>query len=126
MVYTYDFGDNWEHSFTVEGRAKVTEHFVRLSGTGHAVGENVGSYQGWNELKAAYRTQQPTEDQRDRRQWYETRTRNGDPQGLAGERVNVWDIDQVNRDLVDMVDRFDRMAEQGEREEEQFKAQYGI
>jgi hypothetical protein len=104
----------------------VTEHFVCLSGTGHPVAEDVGGYQGWNDLKAAYRARQPTEDQRDRRRWYETHTRNGDPEDLAGDRVNVWDIEQVNRDLVDMLDRFDRMTKQGEREEEQLKARFGM
>jgi hypothetical protein len=112
LVYTYDFGDNWEHTLTIEGRGDFTDHFVCLSGTGHPVAEDVGGVQGWEDLKAAYRAAQPTTEQRERREWFEKRARNADPRGLAGDRVNVWDMAQVNRDLVDMLDRFDRMAEQ--------------
>ncbi|KAH6842230.1 plasmid pRiA4b ORF-3-like protein-domain-containing protein [Chaetomium sp. MPI-CAGE-AT-0009] len=126
LVYTYDFGDNWEHYFTVEGRGEFTDHFVCLSGTGHPVGEDVGGFEGWNDLKAAYRAQQPTEDQRDRRKWYETRTRNGDPKGLAGDRVHAWDMARVNRDLVDMLDRFERMGEQAAREKDQLRDRLGL
>ncbi|KAK3291459.1 MM3350-like domain-containing protein [Chaetomium fimeti] len=126
LVYTYDFGDNWEHYFTVEGRGEFTDHFVCLSGTGHPVGEDVGGNKGWNDLKAAYLAERPTEDQRDSRKWYETRTRNGDPKGLAGDRVNVWDMAQVNRDLVDMLDRFERMADQAASERDMLRDRLGV
>ncbi|KAK3311014.1 MM3350-like domain-containing protein, partial [Chaetomium strumarium] len=86
VIYMYDFGDNWEHNLSVEGRADPTDRFVCLSGTGHAVAEDVGSVDGWRELKDAYCTSHPTKEQRERRQWYERTASNGDPEGLAGDR----------------------------------------
>lgn len=67
--------------------------------------------QGWEELKAAYCAQQPTEAQRERRAWYENKASNGDPNGLAGDRVSGWDMDQVNRDLADLFGWFERLAD---------------
>ncbi|KAG7286825.1 hypothetical protein NEMBOFW57_009142 [Staphylotrichum longicolle] len=98
-IYTNDFGDNWEHHITVEGRAEPTDDFVCLSGTGHPVAEDVGGCHGWNELKDAYRTQQPSREQREKREWFEKEAVNGDPEGLAGDRVNAWDMNQVNQRL---------------------------
>ncbi|KAK4233289.1 plasmid p 4b orf-3 family protein [Achaetomium macrosporum] len=99
VIYMYDFGDKWEHYLTVEGRADVTDRFVCLSGTGHPVAEDVGSVNGWKELKEAYRTSRPSQEQRDRRKWYENMASNGDPEGLAGDRINFWDMERVNRHL---------------------------
>jgi hypothetical protein len=56
MVYVYDFGDNWEHYFEVKGREQATNRFRVVSGEGHGVAEDVGSWTGWNKLKEAYRT----------------------------------------------------------------------
>jgi len=102
-------GDNWEHRITVEGRAEATDHFICLSGTGHPVAEDVGGVRGWKVLKEAYRTQQPTEEQRERREWYEEAI-NFDPRGLAGDRVNAWDMDEVNQRLRAVFDMYARAA----------------
>ena len=87
IVYTYDFGDNWKHTLTVERRGDFTDHFVCLAGTGHPVVEDVSGVEGWKDLKAAYRAAQPTQEQRERREWFEKRARNVDPRGLAGDRA---------------------------------------
>ncbi|KAK4038403.1 plasmid p 4b orf-3 family protein [Parachaetomium inaequale] len=123
IVYTYHFGDNWEHTLTVEGHGDFTDHFVCLSWTGHPVAKDVGGVQGWKDLKAAYRTAQPTTEQRERREWFEKRARNADPRGLADDRVNAWDMAQVNRNLVDISDRFDRLAEQVASEKDKLREQ---
>ncbi|KAM4067326.1 plasmid pRiA4b ORF-3-like protein [Hirsutella rhossiliensis] len=113
IVYTYDFGDNWEHYFTVLGRADSTDDFVCLDGSGHYVAEDSRGVNGWEDLKAAYRAQNPTKEQRERRQWFESMASNPDPRGLAGDRVNAWDRDQINRDLETdiMFKRFEAMGD---------------
>ena len=63
-MYVYDFGDNWEHFMTVKGRADPADVFVCLSGTSHPATEDVGSYNGWNDLKAAYHAARPIKKQR--------------------------------------------------------------
>lgn len=99
IVYTYDFGDNWEHQLTILGRADATADFVCLDGSGHYVAEDSRGVKGWEDLKAAYRTQSPTKEQRERRQWFEREASNPDPRGLAGDRVNAWDRAEINRRL---------------------------
>ncbi|KAK4096805.1 hypothetical protein N658DRAFT_527479 [Parathielavia hyrcaniae] len=86
VVYTYDFGDDWEHRITFEGRADPTTYYACLSGTGHPVAEDVGGVNGWEALKAAYRTAQPDKEQREKREWFEKDARNTDPAGLTGYR----------------------------------------
>lgn len=93
VVYTYDFGDNREHDSLLEGRADATGDFVCLSGTGHSVTEDCHGIRGWGELKAAYGTPQPSNEQREQRAWFEGQAGNGDPNGLAGDRVHVWDME---------------------------------
>ncbi|EFX04803.1 hypothetical protein CMQ_1731 [Grosmannia clavigera kw1407] len=100
IVYTYDFGDNWEHYLTVTGRADPTDDFVCLGGSGHGVAEDVGSFRGWEQLKENYRTTNPSKEQRERRSWYESMSSNSDPSGLSGDRVHYWDCDRVNRLLM--------------------------
>jgi len=114
LVYTYDFGDNWEHFFTVKGRAPASFSFECLGGSGHYVAEDVGSWREWEALKQAYRAAQPTKEQREKREWFEAQATNSDPRGLAGDRVNFFDKDQTNRDLDDMLDRFERMGEEAD------------
>ncbi|PHH91991.1 hypothetical protein CDD83_9438 [Cordyceps sp. RAO-2017] len=113
ILYTYDFGDNWEHHLTVMGRANPTTSFVCLDGSGHGVAEDCAGVNGWQELKAAYRAKKPSEKQLERRRWLETQASNADPRGLAGDRVHAWDRDKVNRDLDSekMFDRFERMGD---------------
>ncbi|KAI0473506.1 MM3350-like domain-containing protein [Xylariaceae sp. FL0804] len=107
IIYTYDFGDNWEHHLTVTGRADASDAdpataaglFACLDGTGHPVAEDVGGTRGWEDLKEAYRAARPTEDQRERREWFEVQASNADPRGLAGGRASEWDRDGVERKL---------------------------
>ncbi|KAM4063184.1 plasmid pRiA4b ORF-3-like protein [Hirsutella rhossiliensis] len=106
IVYTYDFGDNWEHHLTILGRADPTPDVICLDGSGHYVAEDSGGARGWEDVKAAYRNQSPTKEQRERRQWFERQASNPDPRGLAGDRVNAWDRANINRDL-----RMDKMFE---------------
>ncbi|KAK3682931.1 hypothetical protein B0T22DRAFT_386637, partial [Podospora appendiculata] len=122
LVYTYDFGDNWEYYMTVIGRAAPTPDFVCLSGSGHPVAEDASSHRGWEEVKAAYRAAKPTSEQQERREWFESMVANADPLGLAGDRVNFWDPKQVNKDLVTMVERFEKMADESQRVQDQISA----
>ncbi|KAI2616514.1 MM3350-like domain-containing protein [Hypoxylon sp. NC1633] len=116
MIYTYDFGDNWEHHATFLGRTPATSDFSCLDGSGHGVAEDVGSAQGWTSLKAAYRAARPSNEQSMRRTWFERLCANPDPLGLAGDRVLVWDRDAVNATLVfdTMFARFERMADEAD------------
>ncbi|KAK4165552.1 hypothetical protein QBC43DRAFT_208158 [Cladorrhinum sp. PSN259] len=124
MIYTYGFGDNWEHVMTIEGRGtKPTRDFVCLSGEGHGVAEDVGSAAGWEALKKAYRAAKPTEEQKEKMAWYESEASNGDVKGLAGERVNFFDLEKVNKMLVSetMFERFERMADEKIADEERLR-----
>ncbi|ROW04441.1 hypothetical protein VMCG_05090 [Cytospora schulzeri] len=117
LVYTYDFGDNWEHFLTVEGRCDRTRDFQVLSGTGHYVAEDVGSIPGWENLKAAYQARNPTSEQKERRGWFENMSSNGNQRGLAGDRVNLFENkDEINRNLryENICDYFERHADEHE------------
>ncbi|KAK1831957.1 MM3350-like domain-containing protein [Podospora conica] len=98
-VYTYDFGDNWEHYMTVVGREPATwvDEFHCLAGEGHWVAEDVGGIKGWNKLKEAYAAANPTQEQRDKIKWYENDCPNSDPKGLRGDRVNFFDLGYIDR-----------------------------
>ncbi len=97
---------------TVEGRAACTDDFSCLSGTGHPVAEDVGGVHGWEKLMAAYRTQRPDKEQREKREWFENDASNSDSRGLAGGRVNEWDMGKVNRELADLLPKLERIANQ--------------
>ncbi|KAF2277908.1 uncharacterized protein EI97DRAFT_488020 [Westerdykella ornata] len=99
IEYTYDFGDNWVHVVTLEGRAPPTERIVCLSGTGHGVAEDIGSDQGWENLKKAYRTANPDKEQRFARRMYETKCINGDKRGLGDGREYEFKLEEVNAAL---------------------------
>ena len=99
MAYVYDFGDHWQHWINIKARAKPTTHFECLAGSGHAVAEDVGATPGWEELKEAYRAKKPTKEQKERRRWYENDCSNGDWQGLGGNRLNIWNKDDINKYL---------------------------
>ncbi len=98
LVYTYDFGDRWEHLLTITRRTDATSKFKCLNGTGHGVAEDVVQ-DGWAELKQAYRAEKPTTKQREKMQWYEQQASNGDPQGVGNGREHVFDKQAVDRKL---------------------------
>jgi hypothetical protein len=93
--YNYDFGDNWTHEITVERRSPGTKIIQCLDGSGHGVAEDV-NYEGWGELKEAYRTSKPNKKQREKREWFERVASNANRLGLGGGREHFWDKDQIN------------------------------
>lgn len=99
MDYTYDFGDNWVHTITLVGRAPFTPNITCVSGTGHGVAENIGSVEGWEDLKNAYRTTSPDDEQKFAREMYETFCLNGDMDGLGGGREYEFKAEDVNAEL---------------------------
>ena len=98
LVYTYDFGDRWEHLLTVTGREPASTKFRCSEGVGHPVAEDV-KQDGWADLKAAYRAQRPNKEQREQMQWFERQASNGDPRGLKNGREHEWDQEAVNARL---------------------------
>ncbi|KAE9971120.1 hypothetical protein BLS_002770 [Venturia inaequalis] len=95
MEYHYDFGDGWNHEITLKGREKATDRFTCLEGTGHGVAEDVKK-DGWEELKEAYRTNRPNQEQKEKRHWYEYQSSNGNPAGLGGGKEFEWDKSAVD------------------------------
>ena len=64
LQYEYDFGDGWEHSITLIGRAPSTNNwFTCADGEGHVPSEDVGGPHGWQKLKEAYRNETPDREQ---------------------------------------------------------------
>ncbi|KAI0456668.1 MM3350-like domain-containing protein [Xylaria acuta] len=123
LIYTYDFGDGWEHHLEIKSREDPTNDFVCLDGSGHPIAEDCGGAHGWQDIKAAYRASDPiTAKQREKRKWFEREASNRDPRGLAGGRVNAFDKDKVNRDLLTMYERFNLMAEEAQRREAAMEA----
>ncbi|KAK4547411.1 hypothetical protein LTR36_001067 [Oleoguttula mirabilis] len=98
IVYTYDFGDKWKHTVTVDGRAPATSTFSCVDGSGHGVAEDVAQ-DGWEPLKLAYRASRPSKEQKEKRDWYERRCGNRDRLGLGNGREHFWDRAAVNARL---------------------------
>jgi len=94
----YDFGDNWSHIITVQGRADATDKFSCIDGTGHYVAEDV-MQPGWQDLKDAYKAENPDETQREQIHWFENLASNGDPLGLGNGREHEWDREFINARL---------------------------
>ncbi|KAF2742704.1 hypothetical protein M011DRAFT_392003, partial [Sporormia fimetaria CBS 119925] len=100
LEYVYDFSKSWEHIITITGRAKPTAKIRCLSGEGHGVAEDVMGPKGWKDLKQAYQTNNPNEEQKSEREWYETLCWNGSAEGLADDVVRGFDKAAVDRQLV--------------------------
>jgi Plasmid pRiA4b ORF-3-like protein len=96
VEYEYDFGDCWEHEITIVGRESATDVFVCTDGEGHGVAEDVGSVDRWQALKEAYRSRDPTEEQKEKMEWFERLASNHDTRGLRDGRDRIWDRDGVN------------------------------
>lgn len=60
------------------------EYFRCLSGEGHYVAEDVRSNRAWNRLKDAYAAANPTKEQLENMEWFETECSNKDPKGCGG------------------------------------------
>ncbi|CAF9908570.1 MAG: hypothetical protein HETSPECPRED_008116 [Heterodermia speciosa] len=104
LQYEYDFGDCWEHQMTHMSRAdNATDCFQCTDGEGHGVAEDVGSTDGWKNLKRAYRNQRPNKEQREKMKWFESFTTNMDPKGLGNGRDKVWPKVEINSRLEKMV-----------------------
>lgn len=99
IEYEYDFGDCWLHRITVIGRTAATSTFKCLDGEGRGVAEDCGSTPGWKDLKGAYRTTSPTQEQKDKRHWFENQATNRDRRGLGNGLLMVWDKDAINANL---------------------------
>ncbi|TVY44610.1 hypothetical protein LSUB1_G001182 [Lachnellula subtilissima] len=99
IEYEYDFGDCWQHMVEAVGRSEASKGFLYLKGEGHGVAEDVGADQGWLKLREAYRTANPTTEQREKRSWFESGASNNDPKGLGNGREWEWDMNAVNAKL---------------------------
>jgi len=87
---------------TIEGRCKAEaeDRFICLDGSGHFVAEDMTAQpEGWEELKAAYRTENPTTAQSAKRYWFEHECRNRDGEGLQNGREHFWSKDHINSRL---------------------------
>lgn len=98
IEYEYDVGDCWTHEIRLTGRREVGP-FEVLDGEGHGVAEDVGSVDGWENLKKAYRSTNPNDEQQYRMEWYEHSAFNCDPEGLGNGRDRIWDKDAINISL---------------------------
>ena len=102
LEYEYDFGDCWNHDITIVGRKDATDFFMCTNGDGHYVAEDVGSTPGWEKLKAAYRADRPTEDQKDKMRWFKQTASNRDGRGLKNGRERSWPKGEINRRLAEL------------------------
>ena len=102
LQYEYDFGDCWEHQLTHVSRAdEATGSFQCTDGEGHGVAEDVGSINGWKDLKLAYRSPRPDKNQREKMEWFER----FDRQGLGNGREKIWKKAEINSRLREMAGR---------------------
>ncbi|KAI9721230.1 MAG: hypothetical protein M1812_002391 [Candelaria pacifica] len=100
LMYTYDFGDQWEHKIELLGYTKsISDDVVCVGGIGHPPGEDCGGSPGWGQLQMAYLCPHLETELEYRREWYEQHCQNGDPMGLGGDRLWRWDQDAVNQKL---------------------------
>lgn len=111
ILYTYDYGDNWEHVMICGGRAEPTTTFVVIGGEGRGCAENVGGYSGWTNLIQAYESDKPTQDQQELMTWFEEKAEKTDPSGvflnpnasgLRGAEKYMWDKDSKNKILEEL------------------------
>ncbi|CAJ2512892.1 Uu.00g010110.m01.CDS01 [Anthostomella pinea] len=88
----------WDHVIELIGREPPTASFSCKERGGHGVAEDVGSSSGLNKLLAAYRSNRPNSEQKDKIKWFESMCSNADKDGLKG-RESMWDIASVNEAL---------------------------
>ena len=102
MEYEYDFGDCWCHDITLIGRENAASTFKCVDGEGHGCAEDVGSINGWAELKTAFRASRPNKELKDKMKWYKQSASNGDQGGLGNGRDRQWAKDLINAKLATM------------------------
>ncbi|KAL2047046.1 hypothetical protein N7G274_001064 [Stereocaulon virgatum] len=111
LQYEYDFEHGWEHAITFLGRVPSTGKFLCVDGEGHGAAEDAGGPFGWEELKEAYKTENPSQGQKEKMWWYEGFCTNGYNTGLGADRAWRWSQERVNEQLArlpEMVWRHDR------------------
>ncbi|KAL1733733.1 MM3350-like domain-containing protein, partial [Schizophyllum commune] len=70
MLYEYDFGDCWEHTITFKGeKASTANRPVLTEVVGYPPVEDSGGLGGWEDVKKAFATHDPTRDQLEHRKW---------------------------------------------------------
>lgn len=114
IVYTYDFGDRWEHKIQLIGRTNnATDFVVCIDGEGHPAHEDIGGTCGWGELQRAHLAPAAVgsgerAEQEELLARYQDDCANGAAMGQTGLRGDGfwrWDINEVNRKLIRMPER---------------------
>lgn len=94
-VYIYDFGDNWEHTITLE--AIIPGNAIKatcLAGKGACPPEDVGGVFMYEEMKFNLKEDPSGEEAKSFRDWL------GLADGEAWEDVNSFDKNDVNEELL--------------------------
>lgn len=95
MIYTYDFGDDWEHIITVLKKPKEEVLFPKcIKGENPAPIEDCGGIPGFYNLMEIIKKKRKTAEEKERLEWY------GIPQGKTYEETYKFDIDDVNQSLI--------------------------
>ena len=102
IQYLYDFGDSWEHSVTLIGRAEEgasANAISVLSGEGGSVAEDCGGVDGWENLKESLKRKQKGEMSKEETEYvehYESFVCDGDLDPWN------WNMDDVNQRLAEI------------------------
>ncbi|KAK0637566.1 Uncharacterized protein DIS24_g10687 [Lasiodiplodia hormozganensis] len=96
LVYTYDFGDGWDHSITIAGRQPAISAFTCTYGEGRCPFEDAGGPERWQELKRNIRARTCTEDQK-----FDMLNSGIDLDSFDPNGFYVWSVDHVNKSLAD-------------------------
>jgi Plasmid pRiA4b ORF-3-like protein len=102
LMYTYDYGDNWEHIISFVGHAErsFSNGISCIAGEGAPIAEDCGAPFGWQELKEIVKHHQLglelDDDQRQRLEWFRE-LRHGDLE------IWDWDMDGVNGKLSNLI-----------------------
>ncbi|KAI9730504.1 MAG: hypothetical protein M1834_005745 [Cirrosporium novae-zelandiae] len=101
--YLYDLGDKWSHDVEMigQGYESANKAFC-VAGEGHGPVEDAGGIEGWEIIKKVYAVNNPSLDDAALREWVEKDAPNRDPNGLGGAGPWIWDIEKVNRQLVNL------------------------
>jgi hypothetical protein len=85
LEYEYDFENRWCHEILILKRIVGNDRVcIYIDGERHGAAESIEGPGRWEKLKEAYRTANPTQEQKENMRWYETQAKNGDPRDLGG------------------------------------------